>query len=299
MADVRLISTRRLRGSHVVTHADPLVVFTDAENAAVATIVRMDRLDRPVLTLPLGDGAELRAFSTTGDRVAYSVGEQLFVVDAQRPARLVSESCSAHRVAFFGALQRIAWITTDHELCAEGFAPVPLADEEASCVHGHQTQDVLLVETYVPQDNITLSRFRIEAGALVGEVWSEADPSYGLELVGFDGQAHHFVIEGSEIWRARTGHGDTPALSWKVDDFEALAGSCSTDFVLVYDRATNAPQVKIRKSGYSDEPLALTLPLAKGETFRWAEIGNGPIILACFSTSDKEVDELRAYAVAS
>jgi hypothetical protein len=271
MADVKLISTLRLTGQHVVAHADPFIVFTDPQNdsdVVVATIARMDRLDRPVHTLPLAAGAELRAFSATGDRVAYSVGEQLFLIDTKSPARLVSESCSEHQVAFFGAAQRLAWITPEHELCAEGFEPVPLADEHASSVHGHPNQDVLLVETYVPQDSITIHRFRVDAGALVGEVWDEGDPAYGLDVVGFDGHAHNFVIDDHELYRARTGHGDTPALSWEVEDYAALRGSCSSDHVLLYDGDSDAPHMKIRKSDYSDEPIELTLPIAPGESFR-------------------------------
>jgi len=300
MADVKLISTQRLIGEYAVTHADPFVAFTDSQSkddVVVATIARMDRLDSPVRTVELAVGAELRAFSAVGDRVAYSIGDQLFVIDEKRPARLVSESCSEHRVAFFGATQRLAWITSAHELCAEGFEAVPLADEDASSVFGHPTQDVLLVETYVPQDSITIHRFRVEANALVGEVWHEGDPSCGLEVVGFDGHAHNFTIDDRELWRGRTGHGDTPALSWEVEDFEGLRGSCSSDYVLVYDGHSDAPHVKIRKSDYSDEPIDLTLPSTAGERFCWAEIGNGPIILACFATAQKDVDELRAYAL--
>ncbi len=300
MADVKLISTKRLIGEYVVTHADPFVAFSDSQSrdVVVATIVRMDRLDSPVRTVELAFGAELRAFSAASDRVAYSIGEKLFVIDAKRPARLVSESCSEHRVSFFGATQRLAWITSEHELCAEGFEAVPLADEDAGGVFGDRTQDVLLVETYVPQDSVTIHRFRSEANALIGEVWYEGDPAYGLEVVGFDGHAHNFIIDDHELCRTCTGHGDTPALSWEVEDFEGLRGACSSDYVLAYDGHSDTPYVKIRKSDCSDEPIELMLPSTAGEMFCWAEIGNGPIILACFATAQKDVHELRAYALA-
>jgi hypothetical protein len=302
MSDAKLIGVQRLTGQHAVAHADPFVVFTDPQNESdvvVATIARMDCLEHSIHSLTLGVGAALRGLSANADRVAYSVGEQLFVIDTKGPARLVSESCSELRVAFFGAAQRLAWISSEHTLCVEGLEPVGLADEDASCVYGHPTQDLLLVETYVPQDSITIHAFRIADNALVGEVHSDGDPSYGLEVIGFDGHAHAFVVDGRELWRTRTGDGDSPALSWEVDDFEALRGSCSSDFVLLYDGHSDAPHVRLRKSDYSSDPIALTLPCAEGEKFRWAEVGNGPIILACFSTAKKDVDELRAFTVAS
>lgn len=300
MANVNLISQLRLGSEHAVGHADPFVVFTDpreATDVVVATIARMDRLDVPLHALPLGVGAELRALSASGDRVAYSVGEQLFVIGTNGTSRLVSESCAEDlRVAFFGSAQRLAWLTTDHELGAEGCEPVPLADEDASCVHGHSTKDLLLVETYVPQDSITIHRFHPEGNALVGEVWSEGDPSYGLEVVGFDTRAHNFVIEGHELWRGRNDHGDTPALSWEVEDFEGLRGSCSSEWVLLYDGHSDEPNIRLRKNDYGNEPIVLTLPCARGETFSWAEVGNGPIIVACFRTSTQDA-ELRTFQV--
>ena len=67
---------------------------------------------------------------------------------------------------------------------------------------------------------------------------------------------------------------------------------------MLYDGDSDAPHMKIRKSDYSDEPIELTLPIAPGESFRWVEIGNGPIILACFSTAKKGVDALRTFALA-
>lgn len=172
--------------------------------------------------------------------------------------------------------------------------PFALPDDDATSVYGHATLDLLAVETYVPQDAITVHLFRERDEKLSREVLAEGDPAYGLEVVGFTLDAHVFIRDAAELSRVRLSDGRR-VQTWDVQGFHALRGSCAGDFVLARDDESDEPRIMLRRSDLESAAVPLELPCAHDERLLWAELGKGPVVLGFFSTRKTDVCELRAF----